>query len=313
MFQQLKSGMDVDEQETIEELLQGAQQRVLAAIPSEVQAVLQQLPPQLLESYALLQQIPVHGGQEQTDQPFVPQHKKSSVIAPPVRSLTSGDLTVDGMTMEITADTPEEMAFLQGLSGLVNSGLAQNQVRPGESLHAPTPTTFTMQADVFQGTYKGYVEVSEGKGRKATKETRVLAVHKAVYEAEREGAGDAVKQPAYWLSRHNAMTVYFPGQEYEIEAAWLLGDYDPQTSGIPAGLRPTPEQIVQWMQEPDDEATEVEVIKRLLCTPEQQQWLHANGVTISEVLNGRVPSTLDVERVLFEDWNAKLGVKLFSF
>jgi hypothetical protein len=275
MIQQLKNGVEPDEQETIEELLDGARARVLAAIPSEVLAVLQQLPPQLLESYAVL-------------------HQPVEVQVKPAQAEEEGEqaaptLTVPGGRME-----PSRMPR-------------------GAPLYTVPPATSTMQLDPFQGAYKGNVEIMEGKGKKAKKTTRVIAVHKAIYEGELAQVGDRVKEPVYWLPRHNAATVYFPGEKYEVEVVWLLGDYDPQSSGIPAGLHPTPEQIVQWLQDGiDDQHWEVEVIKRHLRTQPQKVWLEEQDMSISDLLGGRKPHTLDVQWI-FDDWNKKLGVKQFGF
>ncbi len=281
MIQQLKNGVDADEQETIEELLDGARERVLAAIPPEALAVLQQLPPQVLESYAVLHQ------------PVEVQAKQ------PARAEEEGE-----------PEASEQAAPTLTAPG---GGIEPSRVQRGAPLYTAPPVTTTMQLDPFQGAYKGNVAVTEGTGKKAKTTTRVIAVHKAIYEGELAQVGDQVKEPSYWLPRHNAATVYFPGEKYEVEVAWLLGDYDPGSSGIPAGMHPTPEQIVQWMQDGlDDEEWELEVIKRHLRMPEQKAWLEQNDLTISDLLNGRAPISLN-HQWIFDDWNKKLGVKQFGF
>jgi hypothetical protein len=319
LIQQLKSGVDPDQQETIEELLDLARSRVEAAIPQEALTVLSQIPPTLLESYALLRQ-PIKVGakpesiREETHEdqrtPARPA-QRSPVIAQKARSITIGDM--DGLTMQITAEDPEEQAYVDALAGLANQGLQPSQVQRGTSLYVPPPVTDVMQLDSFQGAYKGYVEVTEGKGKKAKKTTRTIAVHKAIYEAELVQMGAVVKDPAYWLPKHNSMTVYFPGEQYEVEVAWLLGDYDPQPSGVPAGIDPTPEQIAQYLSEGlDDEQWEIEVIKRHLRTPEQKAWMDQQDMSISDLLGGRHHHALDVDWIL-DEWNTKLGVKQFGF
>jgi hypothetical protein len=313
LIQQLKSGVDPDQQETIEELLESARARVLAAISKEVQSVLSQIAPQLLESYAILHQpievrVKAKSTREETH-----EDQRRPAIAQKARSVTFDDMEESGLRVTMTAENSEEQAFLDALAGLENEGLPLSQVPRGQSLYVPPPITSTMQPDNFQGAYKGHVEVTEGKGKKARKTTRTIAVHKAIYEAELARVGAATKDPSHWLARHNSMTVYFPGQQYEVEVAWLLGDYDPRPD-IPAGMNPTPEQIVQWMEDAlDGEEWEIEVIKRHLRTSEQKTWLEQNDITISDVLNGRTTIGLDVEKMLFNDWNAKLGVKVFGF
>jgi hypothetical protein len=311
MIQQLKSGIDPDEQETVEELLEVARARVLAAVPREALVVLEGLSPQLLESYALLcQQVGV--GKIGTGEDAV--IRQGYVRAPVNRSIEAGDMEEDGLMVKIVADTPEEQAFLNELSGMFNEGLAPSQVERGGYLYVPPLVTDEMLLDPFQGVYKGYAEVVEGKGKKARKTTRTIAVHKAIYEAELGKVGDQVKDPGYWLPLHNAMTVYFPEERYEIGLDWLLGNYDPQMAGIPAGIDPTPEQIVQWMQDGiDDIRYEIEVIKRHLRTPQQKQWLEDNDITINDALTGGVENGLDVEANLFDAWNMKLGVKVYGY
>jgi hypothetical protein len=298
LIQHLTSDIDPDEQETIEELLDSARARVEAAIPQEALAVLSQIPPTLLESYALLHQpieVKAESTREETHEDQRTPAKRSPAIAQKARSITIGDMDEDGLTMQITAEDTEEQAYVDALAGLANQGLQPSQVQRGTSLYVPPPVTDVMQPDSFQGAYKGYVEVTEGRGKKARKTTRTIAVHKAIYEAELVQMGAVVKDPAYWLPKHNSMTVYFPGEQYEVEVAWLLGDYDPQPSGVPAGIDPTPEQIVQWMEDGiDDEEWEIEVIKRHLRTPEQKAWMDQHDVSISDVLNGRTPAGLDV-------------------
>jgi hypothetical protein len=280
MLEQLKNGVDPDEQETIEELLDGARARVLAAIPKEALAVLQQLPPQLLESYAVL-------------------HQPVEVQAKPTRAEEE----------EGPGENEQAAPTLTAPDG----GIEPSRVQRGAPLYSAPPVTTTMQLDSFQGVYKGNVAVTEGTGKKATKAMRVIAVQKVVYEAELAQVGNQVKEPSYWLPRHNAATVYFSGEKYEVEIAWLLGDYDPQSSGIPAGLHPTPEQIVQWMHDGiDDQEYEIEVIKRHLRTQPQKVWLEEQDMSISDLLGGRRPHTLDVQWI-FDDWNKKLGVKQFGF
>lgn len=328
MREQLKRGVTEDERETIAELLASARERVEAALSQEILAVLVAVPPQLLEVYAILHQ-PVPALVKEQDQAGADEvARRAAQIAPAVaaagqkphppavasRSSTLKEDDGNGVTMEIEAENEQEREFLDALAGMVNQSLPLSQVPRGQSLRVPPPTTFTMQLDAFQGVYKGLVEVKLGPGKKAGKTTETLAVHQAIYETELARVGDAVEQPSYWLSRHNSMTVYFPGRNHEIEVAWLLGDYDPQHTGILAGTNPTPEQIAQYLQEGvDDEMWEIEVIKRHLRTSEQKAWMDKHDISIADVLNGRVPGTLDVERVLFDDWNTKLGVKVFGF
>lgn len=314
--EQLRTSTDPDEQETVQELLDRARERVEAAIPQEALAILAQVPPALLECYALLGQkivsaasmaSPTEQREEQTQRPT--RH-----IAQKSRSVTIGDMEEDGLQITVTAEDAEEQAYVDAFAGLANQGRKPSQVQRGQSLYAPPPVTDIMQLDNFQGAYKGYVEETSGKGKRAKKTTRTIAVHKAVYEDELTRAGSAVSNPSYWLPKLNAMTIYFPGEAHEVEVAWLLGDYDPQYTGVPAGTDPTPEQIVQWMEDAlDGEEWEIEVIKRHLRTSEQKAWMDQHDVSISDVLNGRTLAGLDVTGMLFDDWNAKLGVKMFGF
>ena len=127
-----------------------------------------------------------------------------------------------------------------------------------------------------------------------------------------EGREQAIDDPTYWLSKRNHMTVYFPQEEYEIEVAWLLGSYDSAITGIPRGMKPTPEQIAQYFDEPDE--WEEEIIKRNLRTPQQKAWLDQHDLTITNILEGRTPIHLSSQLVplFFQDWNAKLGKHIFG-
>jgi hypothetical protein len=314
--EQLKSTLDSDDQETILELLESARARVLAAIPQEILAVLSQLPPQLLESYALLHQEVTPGAEaeNQRSQASQVQHPtRPPAIAQKARSITLGDIDEDGLQITVTAEDSEEQAYVDALAGLSNQGLSPSQVQRGQSLYVVPPVTDVMQLDSFQGAYKGYVEVTEGKGKRAKKTTRTIAVHKAIFESELAQVGDAVKDPSYWLPKHNSMTVYLPGEQYEVEVAWLLGDYDPQSSGVPAGIDPTPEQIAQYLGEGiDDEHWVIEVIKKHLRTPEQKAWMDQHDMSISDLLGGRHHHALNVDWIL-DEWNVKLGIKQFGF
>lgn len=312
LIQQLKNGVDPDQQETIEELLESARARVLEAIPQEALAVLSQISPQLLESYALLHQevtvrVKAESTREEThgDQKSpAKQAQRPPAVAQKARSVTFDDMEESGLRVTMTAENSEEQAFLDALTGLENEGLPLSQVQRGQSLYVPPPVTSTMQLDSFQGSYKGYVEVTE-------KTTRTIAVHKALFEEEQTRQGGQVKEPSYWLPRYNAMTVYFTGEPcYETD--FVLGSR-PTQPDVPAGARPTPEQLVSFFNDPYDEEYEIEAIKLYLRTPEQKTWLDQNDTTISDVLNGRTLISLDVEGMLFNDWNAKLGVKVFGF
>jgi hypothetical protein len=326
MREQLKRGVTEDEQETIEELMATARERVEAALSPEVRAVLAVVPPQLLEVYAILQQpVPLRvkvSTQARADEGArqaaqirsgAAQELHRPAVAGRQRTLREED-DEGAMTMEIEAENEQEQELLNTLAGMMNQSLPIGQIPRGQALQVSPPVTFTMQLDAFQGAYKGLVEITQGKGRNASKTTETIAVHKAIYEDEQARVGAAVKQPPYWLPKHNSMTVYFPGRDYEIEVAWLLGDYDPQHTGIPAGTDPTPEQIAQYLQEGvDDEEWEIEVIKRHLRTSEQKAWMDKHDISIADVLNGRIRGDLDVEGMLFDNWNTKLGVKVYGF
>lgn len=328
MRERLKRGVTEDERETIEELMAEANERVEAALSPEIRAVLTAVPPQLLEVYAILQQpVPVQVGEP--DRTGVDEGAHQAAQGAPVVStaaqtsrppaVVSRQYTLredggDGVTMEIEAENEQERALLNAASGMMNQSLPMSQVPHGQPLRVPPSVTFTMQLDAFQGAYKGLVEIALGKGKKASKSTETIAVLKAIYKDELARVGDAAKQPSYWLPRHNSMTVYFPGRNHEVEVAWLLGDYDPQFTGIPVGMNPTPEQIVAYLEEGvDDETWEIEVAKRHLRTSAQKAWMDKHDISIADVLNGRIRGDLDVEGMLFNDWNTKLGVKVFGF
>lgn len=168
-----------------------------------------------------------------------------------------------------------------------------------------------MTLDSFQGAYKGLLTRTEGKGKRARSYTEVIAVLKDIYEAEQRNQGNTqiVEDPAYWGSRLNMMSVYVVGERPEV--GWLLGDYDPAFPYIPVGTKPTPEQIVAYLKDPDDDAHwMIDVIKMHLRTPEQKQWLEQHDLTLYDII-GEINVPYDVMPQIIElfhrDWNAKLG------
>jgi len=240
--------------------------------------------------------------------------KRPPVIAPKPHMLRAEEEEDDDLRVEMIAETEQEQLFLDALAGLVNQHLPMSRVPRGQSLRPAPPVTPLMTLDSFEGAYKGLIEVSIGRGKKARTEMEIIAVQKAIYESELAIQGQAVKQPSYWLSRYNGMTVYFPGRSQEIEVAWLLGDYDPAFTGIPAGTDPTPEQIANYLMEGvDDEEWAVKVIKRHLRTPEQKAWMDEQDISVEDLFHGRYPGNLDVKGILYHDWNTRLGVKVFGF
>ena len=156
--------------------------------------------------------------------------------------------------------------------------------------------------------------IKQGKGKRASSTTGTIAVIKDVYEAERREKAQAVEAPMYWLPKQNMMSIYLVGERPEV--GWILGDYDPQFSGVPAGTKPTPEQIAAYLHDPDDdEHWEDQVIKMHLRTPQQKEWLEQHDLTLRDILEGRTPVNLSSQlvSVFFQDWNAKLGEHMFGY
>src|SRR5450755_479170 len=269
----LRSGkLSAVDHETREEVLSLAQMRIEAVLPDEVRAQLAQYSPQVVEAYGLLLRWQAERGQ----------------YPPPQEE---GEYDSQGPTDE--ADTDVEQAALNTLFGgqqnvsqlqtsQPQSGTFQVSVQPGQdpidaiyqatagpliamhqlsqATHQPTVTFQAgpkMALDAFQGAYKGLVTFTEGKGKRAKSTVETIAVIKDIYEAEQralvglQGNAQAVEDPAYWSPKQNMMSVYLVGECPEV--GWLLGDFDPTSSGVPANTKPTPEQIAAYLHDPDDD------------------------------------------------------------
>ncbi len=326
MREKLRAGVSEEEQETIEELLASAKARVLAEIPASALPVLSSLSPTLLEAYALLQQpVEVKVREQQQDQESIKSEATAPGMSPlpaqrtsqPAVSGKSKSLTLDddgdGMSVTLTAGNATEQAFLDALSGL--NAQAGGHVAHGQSLRVVPPVTPTMTLDPFQNAYHGQVEVKTGSKKHPRTEYQVIGVIREVYEAERDRVGAAaVKDPAYWLDKVNWMSVYLVEElERTMEVAWILGDYDPVSSGVPAGIKATPEQIAAYLSAGvDDEDWDIQVIKMHLRTEEQRAWMAAQDYSIEDLLNGRTHGEPEIEEI-YADWNKKLGVKQFGY
>ena len=345
-LQGLKEPLAADERESREEILQLAQERIEQVLPGEVRQALASFPPQVIEAYGLLLRWQAERGQYPQSTLAEVQDEKRVDVQPTVQTTSTRRAysSPDG-SMKFEADTDEEQQVLDALFGgavagedeldEAISGEKQDTIQDAfqsaatiltalhnqsQAAHQPTATFQAgpkMTLDTFQGVYKGVVTVIEGKGKRATSTSKVIAVHKEVYEAEKqklsdEGRGQAIDDPTYWLPKRNHMTVYFSQEEYEIEVAWLLGDYDSAITGIPRGMKPAPEQIAQYFDEPDE--WEEEIIKRNLRTPQQKAWLDQHDLTITNILEGRTPLSLSSQIIslFFQDWNAKLGKHVFG-
>lgn len=323
MYDQLRSGVSADQLETIEELLASARKRITSALPAEALALLETLDPALLESYALLRQ-PVVGEIRENQQPETmpetstppppPQpgpQASSPAIAARSHSLTFPD-DGDGVSVTFTASNPTEQALLDALSGL--QAQAGSQVSRGQSLWVVPPVMLTMALDAFQNAYHGQVEIKTGTKRRPQIQHGVIAVIREVYEAERDRVGLAtVKDPAYWLDKLNYMSVYLLEDLDHLEVGWILGDYDPVSSGVPAGIKATPEQIAGYlMAGVDDEEWPIRVIKMHLRTEEQRAWLAVQDYGIEDILSNRTHSEPEIE-AMYDDWNNKLGIKVFGY
>ncbi len=313
--------------ETREQVLNLAQMRVEAALPAEIREQLAQYPPQLLEAYGLLLRWqaerdqyppPREEGETQSEElalPTAPMPQPISnqpAVSQPVITQQRGSIQV-----HVPPGQDPLTALYQATAGPL---AALHQLSQANS---PTPRTFQagplMALDAFQGAYKGEVTITEGKGKRARSTTETIAVLKDVYEAEQQklaeqGNAQAVEDPAYWLPRHNMASVYFVGERPEV--GWILGDYDPAFSGIPAGAKPTPEQIAAYLHDPDDdEHWEIDVIKMHLRTPQQKQWLEQHDLALQDIVGElSVPASLmpQIIQLFYQDWNAKLGEHVFG-
>jgi hypothetical protein len=84
------------------------------------------------------------------------------------------------------------------------------------------------------------------------------------------------------------------------------------TQAISTRLNADPD-IVRAMLYEGGDAYNIPIIKQYLRTPEQKAFLDANDWSIEDVLNGRIPGGAPSEiAAMFEDWNSKLGKKLFG-
>lgn len=309
--------------ETREEVLDLAQTRVEAAFPNDLKARLAQYPPQLLEAYGLLLRwqaergqypAPQEEGKEQEEAPAIPT---SASQPTPVQQNTTPSPS-GGFQVHVQPGQDPVSALYQAATApfIAMHQLSQATRQPTITFQAGT----TMALDAFQRAYKGLVTLTEGKGKQARSTTETIAVLKDIYDAEQrkladQGNAQAVEDPAYWVQRQNSMSVYLVGERPEV--GWLLGDYDSAFTGIPAGTKPTPEQILAYLHDPDeDEHWYYDVVKMHLRTPQQKVWLEQHDLTLQDILgeiNAPMSLTPQIIQIIFQPWNAQLGEHLFGF
>lgn len=336
------------EHDTRTEILELALTRVEAMLPDEIRQALASYTPQVLESYALLLRWqneratypqPVDVTNEHDEAQDLSMGQES--LAPATRISVAADNedeeafarlfgTGQGQQQNVSpapllqGQNPRSIEIplppgqdpLQALSQAVTAPLIAMQQMQARQPKVTFQATTTMRLDTFQHAYKGLVTVTEGKGKRAQSKIETIAVIQAIYETEQrklaeQGRAQEAENPNYWLEKVNNKTVYFVGEFTEV--AWLLGDYDPVLTHIPAGTKPTPEQIVSYLHDPDDGNWEDEVIKMHLRTPQQKQWLDQHDLTLRDILEGREPIGLFPQIAkIFEDWNQKLGEHIYG-
>lgn len=338
----LRSGkLSPVDHETREEVLNLAQMRIEAVLPDEVRTLLAQYAPQVIEAYGLLlrwqaerekyPQPATKEGETQGDvilsweteggqrkEKVLDSHFVSSGEEDDQEETLGGNASMQsGFQVVLPSSQDPIHALYQAVTGPLT---AMHQL--SQATHQPTSTFQAgpkMTLDQFQGAYKGLVTLTEGRGKQAKLVTETIAVIKDIYETEQRMLAEqensqVVEDPAYWLARQNMMSVYIVGECPEV--GWLLGDYDPTSSGIPAGIKPTPEQIVAYLHNPDDdEHWEFDVIKMHLRTPQQKAWLEQHDLTLADILHGQAPINLSAQlvSVFFQDWNAKLGEQMYGY
>lgn len=73
-------------------------------------------------------------------------------------------------------------------------------------------------------------------------------------------------------------------------------------------------QLVEFFQSGYDEYLIVIGIKKYLRTPEQKEMLNSFDLSVEDILNGRFyRAEEEMVENIFENWNYKLGKKVFGF
>jgi len=67
-------------------------------------------------------------------------------------------------------------------------------------------------------------------------------------------------------------------------------------------------------ENPDKESDQVRLIKKYLRTSQQKEVLDQLDLSIEDLLNGRfTQSQSKIVKVIFQEWNDKLGTKEFNY
>jgi len=76
------------------------------------------------------------------------------------------------------------------------------------------------------------------------------------------------------------------------------------------------EEIIHILEHPDREEHTIDIIKSYLRTEEQRKWMYNQDLSIADILNGRfhgTEATVTIIQSMFNDWNEKIGKRLFRF
>ena len=87
---------------------------------------------------------------------------------------------------------------------------------------------------------------------------------------------------------------------------------DAATMAVSSGI---PAEDCFTLLNPDSEHDTERMVKKHLLTPAQKQWLFDSDYSLDDVFSGRIEGEQKQAEAdqFFEDWNAKLGRRVFGF